>query len=528
MSFKTNDKENSKDFGIIKGIELLEDDYSKKAFMKIKQLLSHNPLDYNLDPHRHRKLICEFNRSSKKELLSYLTYFLTSLRFQLLRKEQEEYIFRYFFSRSVSLHLTIFKSFNKYTLIPHIDVGIHQKIVRNQVTIVLLSELRALLSHVFPHIIVYIKYTLPPEERLKPENSESLLLLGDWEKKVETQFNRILHDVILSAIEESKKGNILLTKQKIKALFDQHVAVNFNLHIANGRVVNKIEQLIQQNIDHILEIFQKAYQGSVAPIKPISRKNSAPTHHLKRSFMNEDFDIAWEELDKELELTASQMGGDILTFATYSGELKVGINNQYKHKPKSVKKNKSDESQVSYEGSIHKYAISFCHAQLKRLLLQNDLSFEEAKQQLRCIFERFLKTVSSNSKNFYEESFLFFSREWFSIIYREFAGSFSRAVKPKYTQKPKTDNDDKIPLKVYWRWFKYKPLRIVLLIIPLLLQFFPIKLFSEIFVPQLESFFIVLPLLFFTLGFSYLILSMVIESSVRKYSERLGNNSTRI
>lgn len=390
MSFKVSDKANSKDLGGLKDIKLLEGGYSRKVFVRLKKLLSHNPLNHDLDPQKHRKLVCEFTQGSKKSVLNYLSYFLTNLGFQLLRKEQEEYLFRYFFTRNVSLHLTVFESFNKFTLRSHIDVGIHQKVIRNRVTTVIFSELRALLNRVFPHGIAYVKYMVPLEDKQEPKVSKVSFLVGDLDKEVITRFNKILHLVISSATEESKRENKPITEERMKSLFGELVTANLNLQIASNRVINKVEQLIQQNLNHALEIVQKNFQKPDEPIEQVPKDDIAFIRHLKSLYKY--IDVYTENVSKELKMARSS---------------------KYKSRPKSTKENKNYESQISYKDSIQKYTHNFCHTQLRKLLLQNDLTFEESEQQLRCIFKNFLKTVSSNSKSIYEESFLFFSHERF-------------------------------------------------------------------------------------------------------------------
>ncbi|KKM81914.1 hypothetical protein LCGC14_1325030 [marine sediment metagenome] len=159
MSFKIKNKKFINDNSYIKSFELLEDPISQNTLIRLNEFLSHNPLKHDLDPYNYRKLVCNLGSTSKKEVLSYLSNFVTNLGFQLIHEMQGEDHYRYFYSKEISLHLLVFNTKNKIRIESHIDVGIHKQTIQNHLTVIILSELHALLRKRFSTITAYVKYT---------------------------------------------------------------------------------------------------------------------------------------------------------------------------------------------------------------------------------------------------------------------------------------------------------------------------------------------------------------------------------
>ena len=158
-------------------ISLFESKLIKDSFVRLRALFLQDPVSHELDPKNSREVNWFLYHPFSVEDYYHIFYFLSSLGFRLILKENSYYHFKYKFPKNISLFVEIHKIWEGFNIKAHIDIGHYHKIIYNTLTLSILSELVYYLQKVDLKSQVITRTTPKPQE-LDSQRDEELLALS--------------------------------------------------------------------------------------------------------------------------------------------------------------------------------------------------------------------------------------------------------------------------------------------------------------------------------------------------------------
>jgi len=159
--FKNNSIHNQ-EASSIKKVSLFESKLIKEIRSRLIKLLLQDPVKHDPDPKDNREVLWFLYRPLSIEDYSHIFYFLSSLGFSLIREEKSCYHFNYIFPKSISLNVEVHKNTEKFNIHAHLDLGIHQGITYNTLTLSILLELAYFLQKVVSESKTITRTTTKP------------------------------------------------------------------------------------------------------------------------------------------------------------------------------------------------------------------------------------------------------------------------------------------------------------------------------------------------------------------------------
>ena len=427
MSFK-NDK-----VFLEKSSKFCDSNILRGAVKRLTRIFSQDPLSYDADVKKYRKLSWHLNSTSAVAGLDYLFYVLSWFGFHLINEDSEYYTLQYFLDKNSTLYLFIQRDQDRYIITSHIEVGIHHHKLKNLISTSLLSELHGLLKRELPHIPVYMTYLSESKEEI-PDKIDSFQSTSINTSKLSIDvmryFNNALESAIIAATSISLKRRKLINREAIISLIYGNVLKDLNLSLIHASIIDKLDQFIHHHIVKALDEVKQVYQQKMEEIK-LPKDTlcdfSVDTEVYKkiREKFSEDLTLKDSFFDDIERMFTTPLGGSI-------DEKKVAHKN-LRNVSSNVNEKKIDKTYIE---SIRTYLYNFCKSTLYNILKEQYLPASLAKHQLLKEFKQFLKTVSSNSKKVYEEVMATFMQEIFPSEYQRVVESMYYITEPVKPAEP--------------------------------------------------------------------------------------------
>ncbi len=196
--------------------------------------------------------------------LDYFFYVVTWFGFQLIHEDLEYYTFQYSLNKDSTLYLFIQRNQDRYVIASHIEVGVHHRRLRNQISTSLLSELHVLLKREFPYVPIYITYLselgkevfLNKGDNFQSSSNSTSKLSPDVVK----HFNKALKSAVGAATRIFVKEDSLLDRGAVISLVYEYVLKDLNLSLVHATFFDELERFIHQCINKTLSEIKQGYQ----------------------------------------------------------------------------------------------------------------------------------------------------------------------------------------------------------------------------------------------------------------------------
>ena len=468
-------------------------DNDKKVFSiersyieRMQELLQKDPLSYAEDPNEHQYLMWYIIPVKNKEELKYLKGLIVEIGFRLTQEKYKSFEYRRIITNEIAVHISIFQFSDKHTIHAHIDVGIHGNVVRNQLTVKLLSELHFLLKHKYPTIPILLK--TPPIRRRrfihKRKRLDKSIDIFDLQNKVETVFKMTMTLVIVAAVRESLKEKEVISKERIKGIILAQIKSESSLDLDNILIRNKIEILIHQNLEYIVEKVQYGYQKQ---------------RHPQRRALRE----ARTKLSPEIQVEPDE--GYIRKRNRFDDKSALAISRYVSKEPKPLPVGEEFSEAPDYTQEIKKYVFKLNRSILTTELNSHYMDENKMRREMKNQFDHHLKTISHTSRDIYKFWYRLYLKEWFTQEYTEL-------VNELYEEPPQEPAPNLIDM--FKQWADERPLRWILIFLDIV-SIFTLTYLVTNYNPSDFPFFV-----FMMLTFSILTYWIMIKFAIYRFKER--------
>lgn len=419
----------------------------RSTLKKLVRLIQKDPFSHEEAPNGHQELIWYINPVENKEEFNYLIHLIISLGFRLTREEQKSYVYRHIFSESISLHITILQFVDKYTINAHIDVGIHEGIIRNRLTVELLSVLHGLLKQRYPIIPILLRsFSQPRRLTSKKEGAKRSIDSEYMQRKVSKVVNKITPLVIIEAARESLQKRMVVSKKEVKTIIYDHIKSESDLDLADNLVRNKVEININQQLDQVVDKIRYSYQKQRnGPQKSIKKK-------VRKGSPQNQPTIFQVEPDEGYIRKRNRVDD---SYALFKSRL---ISKE--HKSPTVTNNIPEP--YNYEQEIKKYVNEFCYSTLFKELKTHYMDEDEMRRGIIKKLNKKLKTVSHTSRDIYRACFATYLNEHFAPDYEELVNELYYVPEPR--PEPTPDKP-----AIFEQWVDDNPIRILVVFFDIIL-----------------------------------------------------------